>query len=74
MEFMYEPLEQLGNRTEESVRKAIVNWNLNDNFIATRCKNQVIGSYVTRTEIILYVREIRTISTEEIMDLSLIHI
>ena len=68
MEIMYEPFERLSNNTEESVRKTMVNLNINENFIATRWKNQMIGRYVTRTEIILYAREIRTISAEEIMD------
>ena len=65
MEIMYEPLR---NNTEESARKTMVNISINENFIATRWKNQMIVRYVTRTEIILHTREIRTISTEEIMD------
>ena len=66
MEIMYEPFERLRNNTEESVRKTMVNFSINENFIATRWKNQMIVRYVTRTEITLHTREIRTISTEEI--------
>ena len=59
---------QLRNSTEESVRKTMVNFSINEKFIATRWKDQMIVRYVTRMEIILHTREIRTISTEEIMD------
>ena len=68
MEIMYEPFERLSNNTEESVRKTMVNLNINENFIATSWENQIIVRHVTRTEIILYAREIRTISAEEIID------
>ena len=68
MEIMYEPFERLRTSMEESVRKTMVNSSINENFIAIKGKNQMIVRYVTRMEIILHTREIRTISTEEIMD------
>ena len=68
MEIMYEPLEQLRNRAEESARKTMVDFSMNESFITTKWRNYLIVRYVTRTEITLYTREIRTNSIEEIMD------
>ena len=60
-------IEEELTRTE-SVRKTTVDFSINENFIATKWKDQMIVRYVTRTEIVLYAREIRTTKTEEIID------
>ena len=65
-------LEQLNQKIKEeltrteSVRKTTVDLNINENFVATKWRNHMIVRYVTRTEITLHTREIRTISTEAV--------
>ena len=56
-------LEQLNQKIEEeltrteSVLLKTVDFSINENFIATKWKNQMIVRHVTRTEIILHTRD-----------------